>query len=68
MSGVSIGQLLTETIPEPTRVIGWDEDIPADVMEAMRKGETVTVLGKDGQPSRVILMDYFGTIRERLLR
>lgn len=65
MSGVSISALLSGTIPNPTNNLAWDADIPSETMEKMRNGETVLLHGPDGQPHSILLMDYFGTIREK---
>lgn len=65
MSGVSISALLTGTIPKPTHNLDWVSDIPAETMEAMRNGETALLHGPDGEPHSILLMDYFGTIREK---
>jgi hypothetical protein len=63
--GVSIGQLLTGTIPKPTRELKWGENIPPEIMTALRNGETALLKDADGNPHSVVLMDYFGTIREK---
>lgn len=65
MSGISIGQLLTDTIPEPTWILNWGEDISPDVMQALRTGETAILNNMNGEPYAHILIDEFGTIRER---
>lgn len=65
--GVSLSQVLMGAVPEPTHTIQWGNDIPGIVMHALRLGETATRLGEDGQPEAIILMDTYGTIREREL-
>lgn len=62
--GISISQAATGTIPEPTHRLEWGEDMPPEIREALRQGETAMQY-KDGKPNKLILMDYFGTIRER---
>lgn len=62
--GVSVSQLISGTIPEPTHTLKWGEDIPKDVLEALDNGETAILLDEDGAPFSILLKDYFGTIRE----
>ena len=64
--GVSIGAAILGTIPNPTHRINWGENIPPHVKEALRNGETA-MLVKGGKDYALILMDYFGTIREKLV-
>lgn len=65
--GVSLTQLLTNTILAPIYTLKWGEDIPPEIMEAMRNGQTAILLGEDGKPYSWVMMDYFGTIREKQL-
>ncbi len=46
------------------RVIFWGEDLGDDIALAMRSGEVFTLI-RDGAPVSKVLMDGFGTIRER---
>lgn len=64
MAGVSIEQLLTGSIPAPTYWLRWGEDIPAEAMQALRRGETAMLHDADGNPYSRVLMDSYGTIRE----
>ncbi len=68
MTGTSIDQLFSGTIPEPSYVLNWGEDIPSNIMEALRRGETATLNDKDGNPYSRVLMDSYGTIREKCLK
>lgn len=63
--GISVSQLLSGTIPEPTHTLEWGKDIPKDVLKALDDGETATLLGEDREPYSIILKDQFGTIREQ---
>ena len=63
--GIDIGQLLSGTIPEPTKILEWGKDIPPETMQALRDGETATLNDAEGKPHSTILMDHYGTIRER---
>ena len=65
--GVSIGQLLTGTIPKPTIRLEWAEDIGPENMARLEAGETAVLHGADGKPYAHILMDYYGTLREKRL-
>jgi len=48
--GISISQLLNDTIPEPTHTLQWGEDMSANVVEALLNGETAMLLDEDGNP------------------
>lgn len=65
MTGVSVGQLLAGAIPRPTYWLRWGEDMPAEVMEALRRGETAMLHDADGNPCSLVLMDSYGQIREK---
>ncbi len=65
MTGVSVGQLLTGTIPQPSLRLRFGQDIPPDVMEAMRNGGVVEIIDGEGHRMATLLMDYYGTIREK---
>ena len=65
--GVSIGKLLTGTIPDPIHDLIWGEDIPEAVMRDLRNGETALLHDEAGKPYSHVLIDGFGTIRERRL-
>ena len=53
--------------PEPTHVLQWGEDMPLVIFEALRNGETATLMNKNGEPHSLVLMDSLGQIRERPL-
>jgi len=63
--GVSVTQLLMDTIPEPTHTLNWGEDIPLDIRRALDNGETAILNDINGNPYSLVLKDYFGTIREQ---
>ena len=63
--GVSLTQALTGTIPEPKHMLRWGENIPPEIMEALRNGETALLHDAEGKPYSLVLIDYFGTIREK---
>jgi len=63
--GVSVTALLTGTIPEPTHDLKWGENIPEHVMIALHNGETAILRDSNGNPYSLVLIDYFGTIREK---
>ena len=63
--GVSVSQLLSGTIPEPTHTLKWGEDIPKDILEALERGEVALLNDEQGNPYSTILKDQFGTIREQ---
>ena len=63
--GVSVVAAITDTIPKPTMILEWGNSIPPDYMHRMYKGETATLMGEDGKPYALLLMDYFGTLREK---
>jgi len=65
MIGVSISQLLTGTIPAPTHQLKWGEDMTAEVMEALKRGETAMLHDEAGNPHSLVLMDSDGHIREK---
>jgi len=67
MIGVSIGQLLTGTIPDPRHKLNWGEDIPPHIMEALRSGETAMLYDEDGNEHSIILMDTYGQLREKMV-
>jgi hypothetical protein len=46
------------------RVLRWGENIPPDLMQALKEGEVLTLLDEDGQPLHHIMMDANGTIRQ----
>lgn len=45
----------------------WGENIPPDKTERLKAGEIFTLLDEHGEPLSKVLMDSFGTIRERLM-
>lgn len=63
--GISITAAITGTIPTPKHELKWGENIPKDVMAALHAGETAMLHDPDGNPHELLLMDYFGTIREQ---
>lgn len=63
--GVSVLAALTGTIPAPVHHLRWGENIPKEVMTAMHKGQTAMLHDADGKPYALLLMDYYGTIREQ---
>lgn len=65
MAGASIFQVFTGTVPGPTWWLRWGEDIPAEVMEALRRGETAMLHDEAGNPHSLVLMDTYGQIREK---
>lgn len=65
--GISISQLLSGTIPKPTHVLKWGEDMPAHVVEALLNGETALLQDEAGNPYSIVLKDFFGTTREQKL-
>ena len=65
--GISISQLVSGTIPEPTHTLKWGEDMPAHVVKALENGETALLHDEAGNPYSLVLKDYFGTIREQKL-
>ena len=66
--GVSVGNAIMGTIPKPKHMLKWHDDIPPAVMTAMRNGETALLHDAEGKPFKVILMDYYGEIREMPLK
>ncbi len=61
---ISIGHLFDNSIPEPTHVLKWGEDIPKHIGLAMLNGETALLLTYRGLPFKRIFKDVYGTIRE----
>ncbi len=47
------------------KTLRWGKDLSLGQMKALRKGEVFILLGKDGKPHSRVLMDSYGTIRER---
>jgi hypothetical protein len=63
--GVSITQLLTGTIPEPTIRLEWGEYISEENMKLLRSGQTAVLYDVDGNPFSYVLMDFYGQLREK---
>lgn len=59
-NGVSIGHFLTGTISKPTHVLSLGESIPPSILSATRKEA-------EGKPYSIVLVEAFGTIREKRL-
>ena len=49
------------------RTLKWGENLTPKQMKALRSGEVFTLLGEDGKPYKMILMDSFNTIREKAI-
>lgn len=62
--GVSVLAAMTGMVPKPNHMLKWNDDIPPAVSAAMRNGETALLHDAEGRPFKVILRDYYGTIRE----
>lgn len=65
--GCDVGQALAGTLPEPTRKLVWGKNIPPDILAALKDGERATLYDEDDKPYSSVLMDSFGTIREKRL-
>lgn len=65
---ISIGQLIYDKIPEPTLRLNWGENIPREIYQKLKDGEVAILFDENGNPYSEILIDYFGTIRERKIK
>jgi len=45
-------------------MLTWGENIPPEIMTALRNGETAILHDEEGKPYCLVLMDFFGAIRE----
>ena len=52
----------------PIHHLKWGENIPESVMNAMREGQPAMLHDQEGNPYSILLIDFFGAIRERFLR
>jgi hypothetical protein len=62
--GISIDQLFSGTIPEPTIDLVWGKDIPPEIMERLKGGETAILHDKEGKPWKFILYCMVVGLRE----
>ena len=60
MTGISLTQLFSKTIPRPTHTLKSGVGIPSEVMEALRNGETALLKGEF--EDQLILMSTEGTL------
>jgi hypothetical protein len=63
--GVDIGQLLSGTIPKPKWTKRWKEPLSQEMMQALQNSETIELLNQNNKPYSLLLMDHYGTIREK---
>jgi hypothetical protein len=50
------------------RVLQWGQDLTGEQKAALRGGEVFTLLNESGEPHSIVLMDSYGTIREKRVR
>jgi len=62
---LSVNQL---SFPKPILRLNWGENIPKDIFQKLKEGEVAILYGEDNNPYSEVLMDYFGTIRERRIK
>lgn len=47
------------------RTVEWGKDLSPETMKALREDAEIFTLMKDGKPHSWLLMDYYGTIRQK---
>lgn len=50
------------------RAIKLGKDLTPKQMKALRKGEVFKILGKNGKPFKMILMDSYNMLREKAIK
>jgi len=62
---VSVVQIKVGTLPEAKHTLKWGEDLPPHIRQALKDGETAILNDADGKPYSHVIMDSYGTIREK---
>ncbi len=62
---VTIEEILLRGYEDRGRTFEWGKNLTPEQMDALRSHEIFTLLDADGKPVFKILMDSYGTIREK---